>query len=621
MIIIYISIIFLICIITYLVYYTKNKYINVEQPPLNQLSSIECSNGFNQFEKYMKTPIANIQKTISLLERLLQLYDDLNTSVNDIPKLKIQLETIESFVNQQSNSELNDNLRDIKTSLENNNVFTKLSELDIKFNDFNSKISNIKIPDDIKTLLGKVEKSIDKFSNEIKQGQKVVGNIQQVDLTTDIQNIEVDLKKLSEIIDLNHEIKELINSLPRNIDTGVKTELKNFHTKYSDDVTKTFTNMNSILNQINMIKGIIENIKLHDIAQIINDISENKVLLTGLKTILDDVKIKIESIDINVLNKIQKNVEEIITQFKRVLDVLRPGARNLLQDGTIIIKNENDKEPLSINLNNGFYHLEDLQKIIRSKLKYDPNSFKIYYENNLCVVEYSRPFHIDNHLRDLIGLPRVEPQVFLKKYNASIPHKFDYVILETLVHKLSVDAIVKKIKNQMNNQIKIVNKLPTDVNAIANKLETLPDYEKIKTEIDKIPSFPKELSDAIHYIRENYTKSEMTNTIDMLFNLTTLNEEFKKYFRINMNDKLTVNKFFDTLDSKLSTEMSKMFTKINMEIEQKFQSLNFQTKDRFEKFQTDIKEMKTEILFNIGKTFQPFQTDLNEIKRIVVPNS
>lgn len=578
MVFLYLSVIFVICLSTFSVYSSalkKKDDVDIN-PILNQLS-LNKVNNFENFQNHMKEPIENINKTLHLLESLKQYHDNMELPLIELLTLKTHLETISSSITSLDNKQLFKLITEMQQDLQDLKINQDFSKLDKNIESVKLVLSNIKLPVqemvELKSMITAVEKSLKGVIIDPKQLQQIITKIEDINLCEDIARIESNLQTLPEILQHSKDVKQYINTLTTIVNpnlkiTDVENKLIELDNKYSEEILKIFTNVTSIIESLKMVKDSVESLPVSKILAKVSDSSEN--INNNLQTVQTNILENKDSlnkihptlnnilINSNAIQQIQDDGTELKTMFKKVLDTLKPGARNLLQDGVIYIRNAiNDN--YSITIKSGLYTSGNLQSTIRDLLKKESNKFKVNINNNLIEVEYSIDFHMDNNLREFLGFPSIGSAVFMKKYSSQDPHNMEHVILETLVHKNSVDAITKRVKSQFNNQISIVNKLPKDLKNINTDLKT------ITSNIAKM-STPVPIVQAIDHLQNEYDKDGMFSTIDFIMKLYKFDDDFKAYFSLPPDTNLTPQTIFTTLANKISVQRDDFIQKIKAEV-------------------------------------------------------
>jgi phage shock protein A len=572
MVFLYLIAIFVIGLSTYAVYYARTNHNNI-----NKNLIPDTADNFIKFQDYMETPIGNINKTLTLLESISQLCKNIQT--DDLSMLKSHLNTIKESIKQLDNKELSDALIKIQQNLQTINFGDKLSVLENKLDSLRSLTCNIKIPNEFQSIIRVIETSIKKVQDDVKNFKKIEEKINQINIADDMVQIKTKLEGLLPmILNLGSETKQVVESLSPQISNDIKKILTESFAKHITELTKTLTNINSILVKLDEVKTSIRDTILGEFSQLNTEVNLIKTNVQNnqdsinniIQPTLVGVKERIDQINLEPLQEIKTNTEKVSTMFRRVLDVLRPGARNLLLDANIIIKDDTNNEH-TYQVKNGFYTERNLEEAIRKLLPSHADTFKISIKNGKVNIEYFFQFHMDNNIRDLLGFPKTDTHIFMKSYRAPNDPKFEHVILETITHKVSVDAIFKKIKGQLHNQIDIVNKLPDqvekvslDVNTLLRKLYHLPNYPELKMVTDKIAELGKNL-DILNEIgmtmKERYVKEEFIKILDIFFRLPRYENEFKDYFKVNMTDSLTLKTILAVLETKFKTEFNNMSDK------------------------------------------------------------
>lgn len=593
MVFLYLALIFVICLSTYAVYYAKTaksketETLHIKEDNddlkkiLNKLSLIKVDS-IEEFKGYMREPTENINTMLSLLKALKEHYDKMDTPLNELSKLKSQLETFSNSISRLENQQLStlitnmeQELHGLKVTMTNENVSNKITELGRNIDLLKSLISTLALPEsEILALKGAItdfEKSLGNTSADVKKVIEILKNIENLNISKEVTQIHTSLKSLPGILKTSTEIKEMVDKLKPTLET-VKlcspkiADIESKINSYWLELSKALGSVDGVVKTLKDVKDLIEKIPLDQINKISEVAKTSATINTNLQAVktdmlemnefvnrvhlgLGEIKTKIENIDFNSLQKMKASISELKGAFVRVIDVLKPGARNLLRDSTLVFKDDKNQD-YTVHVKIAAYRPEELEGEIRNSLIKDKDKFKLQKVNDRVEVEYSQVFHMDNNIRELLGFPRVDTPIFLKKYRAPNPDNLNHIILETLVHKHSVDAIARKMKSAVHDQINIVNKIPKDLQTITAKLDK--------------NIIPKVILDGADHVKNNYVRSDLIGLIDFLFTMHGLNEEFKKYLEITDSKDYTIINLIDLLEKKFYKNIDKIAQKVRI---------------------------------------------------------
>lgn len=632
MALLYLSMMFVICLSIYAVYYAKtnknnkNENGSISSEMLDKMSNNKMD-GFEKFQNYMKKPSENISKILSLLESLSLLYNNIKTPLDDLSTLKDSFDTVKDSIKHLNNNELNNLIKEIQNDILKMNVLDKISALEQKVDSLKLLTSNIKIPNELESTIASIDTFIKEIHKNLEQFRKTVKKVEEINISDDILKIETNLKALPEVLKINKETKQLIGELTPIISSDIKNKINEFYYKYINEATKTLTGVDAIVDNLGKIKTQIDNIPLDKISELSNqlqnvgmDTSHNNRILDIVKSDLSHLKTQIDKIDLDSLSNIKGDISEIRLRFKRVLDVLKPGARNLLQDAVLIIKDTPNPD-YTITVKNSSYLPEELQNTIRDLLKSDKDKFKLKVTEDIVEVEYSKEFHMGNHLRDLLGLERVDSNIFMKQYRSKNSNNFNHVILETLVHKLSIDAIIRRFKGSFKDQIGIISRIPNQIQSITAQIDNTKQNQDLKTISNKLVKFEHvhdTLQKLFDHIRNNFTPSELFDIVDVFLNINKYKKDFLNHFHIQENN-LEFPTILGVLDTKLSTERKNLHSEIVKDITKELKEMQQDqiNKQEFLAIAGSYGELSKEITNVSNKLHQKLSDKINELKLLI----
>lgn len=609
MFLLYLTAIFVICLSTYSFYavnYSKKPNDNNDNDKsenqemkniLDKISHIE-QEGFEKLQSYIKEPTENINKITNLLDSLKESYSNIvektKPPLDDISYLKEYLQNIKTSVSKLSNEELQTLIKNVQVELQglkniNEDIPDKLNKVEQGV----EALRNLNLPEScvapVRNLITAIDKCVEQIKTDVQNVQQLLNTIKEINESESVKNINKlqEILKLStnintkivELIPTVNELKTAIPSVDPALLTTIEDKIKSLNEKHSS----LLSSITAIENLLSGVKSKIEDLqclstesiltKVNEVSQSVQEIKNVKsesnekiktnhnLLLDVSKncSVLNEIKSKIETIpDSTELDKIKTSAEKLDGKFDKVMKFLSMGAHNLIYDCVIVFKNDSGSD-LNITIKAGLYTIQSLQDTIRNSLFKNKESFKIHTVGNKVVVEDpNHKFHLGNHLRTLLGIEKLESndKVFLTKYIAQNKHNFDNVWLETLTHKNSVDSIVRKLKSSVINQIKIIDGIPPKYQTIESFLaRNKSQYETIEKHLEQYKP-TKDTADTWKYIKDNHSRPDMENVIDLLVKLSELSEELRKYLKVDKKKDITLDILISKIESGLSNSIS-----------------------------------------------------------------
>ena len=559
----------------------KNKYYNNLNYSFENITTHKDGNSDEDNFKYNLNIILDLIKPLMKKEEFITI-NMLNNSTNNISnfhfsKRKLEDEENMNYIGVKEESFFNQQLFGVNLGINLKNDFG-LGNLE------NAKvISDFIRGEDTKVLLNEqiitnINKTLEEFIILSKAGNKLANSLYQhlnesfISLKNIINSNITNLNNLLSFTDLSSVFDSTlaINNLKEVPTDIISTSLKLYHNintlnniiedSISNIRDKLKNNIGDFLSDSHELLNII----INKVTELSNILSSNKSRITEISTyylhytdtsyinIVQNVKLILENYYINEKNLTDALLDDIFSEFSnnfiesmRIIQSLLDNVINKLKDGTLKIKNADNRDKQGV-INNLSYTkirineiLSNIKKILRNKTGIQENG---YYESQ----------------KELDKNKKEYKDISDKAFNIS------YILDNNLLIDTTFDNIMNDFKNEFINLLNNIEKskkgkFPLKNNMFLNSSFIINSFDKMDED------FKYEKIQIVNYIIEEndyYLESveEQTNTFI---------EENKEYLDqlINNIDIDISELFLNNLDLKYSEMLDITFNSINNLIE------------------------------------------------------